>query len=449
MLKQLRRGAATGLIIHKIDRSARNLRDWTAISDLSDAGIDVHFATESLDFRSRGGRLTADIQAVIAADYIRNLREETVKGLRGRLKQGLYPFQAPIGYLNNGGGKPKTPCPRKSPLVKQMVELYASGQHSLRTLHKGINKLGLRNSKNRPLSMSGVETIINNPFYTGLIVIKRTGLTYEGLHEPIISPSLYRRVQDIKSERCGPKVTRHRHLYQGLFRCGLCDGPMSPELQKGRVYYRCQTRDCDTKTLREDVIDACVTKSLTKLEITPGVAVRLEKEWASDPAELELTARKSSLELQMADERKRLERLTDLLVDGTIDTAAYNTRKQVSKMRLADMRDQIQKIPDSAETKATRHQFLELMKSLVSLHKMATDPEKREFIKNVFSNRIIVGKNVELEPYDWLQEAKSGQCVLHGAPHRDIDRTLKVPKALKRMIYLMSGCSSDDLDVIA
>lgn len=105
MLKQLHQGKAAGLIMHKIDRSARNHRDWADIGDLSDAGVDIHFATESLDFRSRGGRLTADIQAVIAADYIRNLREECIKGMNGRLKQGLFPWGAPPGYLNQGGGK--------------------------------------------------------------------------------------------------------------------------------------------------------------------------------------------------------------------------------------------------------------------------------------------------------------------------------------------------------
>jgi len=100
MLKQLRQGKARGLIMHKIDRSARNFADWAKIGDLADAGIEIFFATESLDFHSRGGRLTADIQAVIAADYIRNLKEETRKGIRGRLKQGLYPFPAPLGYVN-------------------------------------------------------------------------------------------------------------------------------------------------------------------------------------------------------------------------------------------------------------------------------------------------------------------------------------------------------------
>src|SRR6266481_4487949 len=86
MLKALRAGHARGVIIHKIDRSARNLRDWSDLGELIDSGTEVHFANESLDLSSRGGRLSADIQAVVAADFIRNLREETKKGFYGRIK---------------------------------------------------------------------------------------------------------------------------------------------------------------------------------------------------------------------------------------------------------------------------------------------------------------------------------------------------------------------------
>src|SRR5215469_12752860 len=111
MLKLLKAGKAAGVIMHKIDRSARNLKDWADLGELIDSGVEVYFANESLDLRSRGGRLAADIQAVVASDYIRNLREETKKGFYGRLKQGLYPRQAPIGYLNRGSGKPKEPDP--------------------------------------------------------------------------------------------------------------------------------------------------------------------------------------------------------------------------------------------------------------------------------------------------------------------------------------------------
>ena len=61
MLRLLRGGKADGVIIHKIDRSARNLKDWADLGELIDAGIVVHFANESLDLHSRGGRLSADI----------------------------------------------------------------------------------------------------------------------------------------------------------------------------------------------------------------------------------------------------------------------------------------------------------------------------------------------------------------------------------------------------
>src|SRR5208337_4763709 len=80
----------------------------------------------SLDLNTRGGRLSADIQAVVAADFIRNLREETKKGFYGRLKQGLYPIAAPIGYLDRGGGQPKAPDPVTNGCSKKNEQLFSS-----------------------------------------------------------------------------------------------------------------------------------------------------------------------------------------------------------------------------------------------------------------------------------------------------------------------------------
>src|SRR3954447_8370259 len=134
MMKALRKGKAEGVVIHKIDRSARNLRDWADLGELIDRGVEVHFANESLDLNTRGGRLSADIQAIVAADYIRNLREEVRKGFVGRLKQGLYPLPAPRGYLDRGPGKPKEPDPVEAPLIRTAFELYATGSYGLHQL---------------------------------------------------------------------------------------------------------------------------------------------------------------------------------------------------------------------------------------------------------------------------------------------------------------------------
>ncbi len=55
MLRQLKRRIADGVVIHKVDRAARNPRDWALFSELPDLGVEVFVATESLDFNSRGG----------------------------------------------------------------------------------------------------------------------------------------------------------------------------------------------------------------------------------------------------------------------------------------------------------------------------------------------------------------------------------------------------------
>src|SRR5450830_817016 len=57
MMTRLRSKEAEGVIIHKIDRSARNLKDWTAIEEICDQNIAVHFVSESLDLATTGGRL--------------------------------------------------------------------------------------------------------------------------------------------------------------------------------------------------------------------------------------------------------------------------------------------------------------------------------------------------------------------------------------------------------
>jgi site-specific DNA recombinase len=170
MLKDLKRGKAHGVVIHKIDRSARNLKDWSDLGELIDQGVEVHFANESLDLHSRGGRLSADIQAVVAADYIRNLREETKKGFYGRIKQGLYPLPAPLGYLDKGKGNPKKLDPVKAPLVRKAFELYATGQYNLDSLIEELHSLGLRNRNGSKVARSSVSDMLNNPFYMGLIL---------------------------------------------------------------------------------------------------------------------------------------------------------------------------------------------------------------------------------------------------------------------------------------
>src|SRR5690606_4761373 len=129
----------------------------------------------------------------VAADFIRNLRDETRKGMYGRLKQGLYPWRAPIGYLDMGKGKPKEIDPVNGSLVKEAFERYATQEYSLPRLMEEMKMRGLRNKRCGPVSVNGLSTILNNAFYFGLIRILRTGETFSGCHDPLVTRAVFER----------------------------------------------------------------------------------------------------------------------------------------------------------------------------------------------------------------------------------------------------------------
>jgi DNA invertase Pin-like site-specific DNA recombinase len=401
MIKRLRGGHAEGLVVHKLDRSARNLHDWAVVSELMDANIVFHIASEPIDFTTRGGRMTADFLAVIAADFSRNQREETRKGLYGRLKQGLYPFKAPLGYLDTGRGQAKAPCPRKGPLIKDLYALYLGGQHSLRSVHLEMYRRGLRGHQGGQVSLHGIEKILNNTFYHGLITIERTGETFEGKHEPLVTKRQFAQLQQIKAGRCGPKVTRHGHRFQGVFRCGLCDGPMVPERQKTHVYYRCQKRHCPMTTMREDRIEVFVQKRLAELEITKQGRAELQTRWDAASAHTDMVRDRRSLAAQIEALETKSARMTDLLIDGTLDKAAYDEAKQAAVFELSQLRTRLELLPNPSELRQAQREYFDLFESLRQTYDASTPSDKRSFMDNVFARRHLIPGDVVLTKREW------------------------------------------------
>lgn len=247
-----------GLIIHKIDRGARNLRDWAELGDLIDAGMDVRFAHDDVDLHTRGGRLSADIQAVVAADYVRNLREEARKGFYGRLNQGLLPFSAPLGYLNTGAGRAKTVDPIRGPIIRELFRMFMNHDYTLTETRNRMTDLGLRNQRGGILSLTSLSSILRNPFFTGRINL-RNGESFPGIHEPLISVALFIEVQRILKSKSRRLARTHCFAYSRMMLC-VCGRWFIAERQKGHVYYRCHNK-C-SGSIREEVIDAIVLKEL-------------------------------------------------------------------------------------------------------------------------------------------------------------------------------------------
>ena len=405
MLRLLRLGMARGVVIHKIDRSARNLEDWNDIGKLVDAGVDVHFATESIDLKTTAGRLSADIQAVVATHYSRNLREEVKKGLYGRLKQGFYPGRAPIGYLDQGSAKSKIPDPIQAPFVKRAFEVYGTGTHSLPELTRLMFRSGLRNRHGGKVSLNGIATLLKNPFYIGLMRIRKTGETFKGNHEPLVSVALFEKVQAILSGKRVDRVENHIFTYSRIVRCATCSYSLIAERQKGHVYYRCHDRPfkmptvCPKTSLREEEIDEAVLQALAEVQLSEEElqAVRAHLLERQQGFEKERLAMRSALKLQHDQIRDRISKLTDLLLDGAIAKSLFASKHHALLVEQTALEQQIKELNAGGRHEMRQLEAaVELAKDASLLYKKASLEHKRKLLRILLSNLTVSGKKVAI-----------------------------------------------------
>ena len=427
MLRLLRKKSAAGVVIHKIDRGVRNGRDWVDLTELVDRGlIELYFANEQLDLTNRGGRLSADLQAVVAADYIRNLREEALKGINGRLKQGILPLPAPVGYLDCGAGKPKAIDPVKGPLVRRAFELYSTGRYNLHTLQAELRRMGLTNRQSGKVSINGLSTMLRNTFYIGLIRVKRRKETYEGAHEPLIRKSLFDRVQAVLDGKLSARPERHDFLFRRTVRCKSCGYSLIGETQKGHTYYRCHTPTCEVTSVREEAAEGRVSPLFLACQLDPEERAYLRKkiEGMKTSWQDEAAARHKALELRMSQLAGRRARLTDALIDGLLDRDLFEERQAALLAEKRTLEEQIANLDSSGMTGPQKlADFLERLDSAYSLYQSGTPEEKRELIATFTSNWLVTGKEIEFTPHPEVRLVAERTKLPFGRVERDSPRT--------------------------
>ncbi len=426
MLELLRSGKASGVVIHKIDRSMRNLEDWTDVGKLVDTGVDVHFATENVDLKTVAGRLAADIQAVFAAHYSRNLREEAKKGYYGRLKQGIAPFQAPIGYLDEGAGKPKSIDPVRGPLVRAAFERYAMGNVSIRQLKKELADSGLRTKNDRHISVNALNRMLSNSFYIGIIHVRKADQSFAAAHEPLISNAVFERVQAIMSGRAVRGGLRHVFTFSRLIHCASCGRHLIAETHKGHVYYRCHSQQCGGSCLREEKVLGFVASEMGKIELSDAEVRVLDDVVAHYRTMLLSGAQDQARGLALSVETitGRLSRLTDAFIDGAIDQELFSQKKTALVEERQRLQERIQMLSRSPQVStAEMDKFVELVKTAYLSYGNGNPTEIRGILHHVMSNLSVNKKNLTFSWNFPFSEIASRSCVPSGGPHRDNPRT--------------------------
>jgi site-specific DNA recombinase len=233
------------VIVHKIDRLARNRGDDVAITFvIQQAGAQLVSVTENID-ETPAGMLLHGIMSSMAEFYSQNLASEINKGTLKKAQTGVFPGLAPIGYVNRqdlSGGKKQRwieTDPERAPLVRWAFEAYASGDYTINQLTESLAEQGLatRGTPKRPakpLVVRHVHNLLRNRFYLGRFTW--ADVEYEGSHEPLVSIETFATVQAIMHSRrqVGDKPQKHPHYLKGTVFCGKCESRMLFSRNKGR-----------------------------------------------------------------------------------------------------------------------------------------------------------------------------------------------------------------------
>ncbi len=275
MIKRIENGEANGILAWHPDRLARNSIDGGQIIYLLDQTSLNYLRFPIFQFENTSqGKFMLSIMFGQSKYYVDNLSENAKRGLRAKVRNGDFPSIAPFGYLNDTRIKTIILDKRYSPLVKQMFEAYAGGDKTMADIADFLRENGAITSGGKLFKDDKVKSILQNPFYYGHFIYN--GELHEGRHEPIVSKSLWDKVQAVIDQRRHQKPQTKKPIpFLGVLRCACCSMAITAETktktQKNGnthswTYYRCSRKNKAIK---------CVEPAIRENDLLPQISALL------------------------------------------------------------------------------------------------------------------------------------------------------------------------------
>jgi site-specific DNA recombinase len=393
------------LVVHKLDRLARNLEDHAAVrAALRKAGVQLHSVTESLE-DSASGKLVEGILASIAEFYSANLGQEIRKGMDQKAAQGGWPVRAPFGYRNvrrDGPGRRGESVlepDHQAPIVVWAFERYAAGTLSLASLTEQLAEKGLRNRLGNPPGLSAIHQMLRNPVYAG--VVRWKGVEREGTHPPLISRDLFDKAQSVLDAHSsgGERGWKHDHHLKGTLVCAECGSCLYYVVAKGRFgYFRCvgrntgRTRCPQGRYVPAAELEREVEVLYEGVRVPPALRRRLERVLRVEVAERERHRAEATVFLgrrlrQLANEREKLLRAyyADAIDVATLkrEQARINAEVTEAESQLVNDREKL------AQAKQIIDLALDLAKDCAASYRRAK-PEVRKMWNRAFFRTVLV-----------------------------------------------------------
>ena len=387
MLRDARLKRFHAIIIHKVDRFARNaallLR---TVEEMEHIGIAFLSAAEQVDFRTPMGKMLLTMLAGVAEYYSNNLATETSKGLVEKAQQGGWVGPTPYGYRRAGA---TLALSDDAPAVRRIFDLYASGQHSFTSIADDLNAHGWRTldwqtGKRGLFGRESIRYILGNKAYLGVVTIHEQ--EYPGQHPPLVDQATWDQAQAIRAER-GAKQARvsvrlppSGGLLTELTWCAQCGDRMwrhvSGRPESRRAYYICggrSRRTCTAPFVNSTTVEATALTLLRQLAIPAEwrapVLARAESLLVPAPV-----APHTITPAQITEQKRRLSLAFSL---GGIDEETY--RRQLAS--LAALEEGAPPSPPVRDLRAAA----ELLETMGDVLDIATPDEQRQLIRRVFA----------------------------------------------------------------
>ncbi|MBR2311036.1 MAG: recombinase family protein [Oscillospiraceae bacterium] len=247
------------VITKEISRFARNTLDSIQFTrQLLNHGVGVFFQNDNINTLDEDSELRLSIMSSIAQDELRKLSSRVKFGHQQAIKDKVVLGNSRIfGYVKDGGKL--VIDEEQAEMVRELFELYATGQYSMKQIETIFWQKGYRNHNGNKIAHTTMSNMIANPKYKGYYVgnkvrvidmfsKKQKFLPPEewvmfkdetGQIVPaIVSEELWDRANEVLKRRSDDVKSRqgicnHQNLLTGKLFCTHC----------GAAYYRRESKD--------------------------------------------------------------------------------------------------------------------------------------------------------------------------------------------------------------
>jgi site-specific DNA recombinase len=291
------------VLVHKIDRFSRNLKDLLMLVDeLSSYGVAFKSAAEPFDTSTSAGKLMFQ-QLGSFAEFERNrIAERVFPGMIKGVQQGNWQGArfAPFGYTYNKAKKLLEVEEREAGIVNLIYMMYISGK-STHDIAAYLDRKGYKTRTGKQFYNKFICDILKNQIYTGKIVWNKKHydknqktekhykyikndpskiLVAQGRHKPIIDEVDFAEVQKLlanKTRTWRPRVKNQEYLLTGLITCAKCNhrytgvsSISNHRLNRKKRWYRCSGPhsshiNCSNRAMKAEDIEPEATKIVALL----------------------------------------------------------------------------------------------------------------------------------------------------------------------------------------